>query len=1408
MAVSMGALNTATARSLAAAESNVLTRDAMLDPVTKLRVSMPQALIDTDFEYGPHASKWETFESNMEFPTFYKNDGDAGIKITIVQAWFTTTGMWARTSTDHGLRAGDVIIIQGTKAPTAMDGQMTVMYVPNNREFTFIGKAPLGTYNQVTSNCVLYKARAYSHSLPQITSITTDGASPYSTLTITSSSPNCFAVNQPVTLRNTIGYKAIDFDVATAISGAFLVVENHNLCYTQVVTYIAAAGSANITNLVSGASYRIQRTALMAGNSFRITSVGNNTNINISKGTATGIHTFLAKPAGSLDGTYTITAELSPTQWQILLPFRAPKRDLDFAPANALLTTSISGAPATHRFNIPNHGLTSGNLLYSKLASTSAIAGLTDATSYAFTYIDTNNFALTGLTLTSADTTNHRFTSDVVSGNKMLTSLATVSSSASDVSADDANFISSLKMYDNVKMDADSAPVVFPRVNISSIAGNVITFSGPHGFSTGMIAKYTHFNPLSVKSPYGLSFGADGYISTWGDSTLYAKYGTNTFTIEYNDKLYRLNFNNSVTAGGRRGYTLKKMDGTTSTTGTEVPRDFIIVVYDMLSGHVEQCPEMVNDGLYFVRAVTADTVTLHTTAANAVANTNITTITSGPRGLGGGRLEQNDIHVISGTNSADSTYTVYDAALNTAAWYATSTSGTYAVRYLTMPGETAIAGLVSGNVYYARVPSGTSRFSLHATNADAVGNVNKIYNTTVAGYVVGTNEVYTLNSTVSEIGTPTFMKIADLHTFSSVNTRIWTTTNAFTPGNGAVVHRPFDGGVEVIPSMTSGSKITRQTRRYFRYQSGKGIQISSGVNFSGWFDIMTFTSTGSISARAAHNLTSGTAITVAGCSVAAWNGTYTVTSVTSSTAFTVTPPAGVSGNAPGFVKYTVNAWSGASVRCGLFDDQNGLFYEYDGSVLWAVRRSSTQILAGTISATRLSKNIGGTGTKFLSQLSVGTYIVIKGLTYRVAEISSDTAIVIQPPYRGQTDISGSMVAAVVQNVRVPQSSWSLDKCDGTGPSGYNLDIHKMQMVYIDYSWYGAGKARFGFKGVDGNVFYAHEFLHNNMMDEAYMRSGNLPARYEVLSGTAPTYVPRIMHWGTSVIMDGKMDEDRAFFFTTSGKTLVYGNGDSYDFQAAYTNATGSFKLDTSTGTSVYAYQMSVASYDAVKTLRPGNILTSTIFTTAARLISVTKSGTAAIIYVDTAPNVATGSTLYTISATSPQSSIPTVIPLVSFRNAPCADSGLSGDVVGSREVINRMQLVPLSIDILSTHDADITMYLNGYPSNKTWTRASNPSLSQVLLHDGTDSLAGGSVVFSFRVEGGAPDSTGKRSSAKTTVSLANLSTVGNSICGGDDVFPDGPDVLTVAASLLDASGITSTTPFSISARLSWTESQA
>ena len=111
---------------------------------------------------------------------------------------------------------------------------------------------------------------------------------------------------------------------------------------------------------------------------------------------------------------------------------------------------------------------------------------------------------------------------------------------------------------------------------------------------------------------------------------------------------------------------------------------------------------------------------------------------------------------------------------------------------------------------------------------------------------------------------------------------------------------------------------------------------------------------------------------------------------------------------------------------------------------------------------------------------------------------------------------------------------------------------------MDYSWYGAGTVRFGFKGQRGEVFYSHEFLHNNKETEAYWRTGNMPGRYEVENDDTTNNSPTLMHWGTSIIMDGEFDDDKAYMFTASSNQFAFTGGDSYAFtsnQASYFSRT-------------------------------------------------------------------------------------------------------------------------------------------------------------------------------------------------------------------------------------------------------------
>jgi hypothetical protein len=93
----------------------------------------------------------------------------------------------------------------------------------------------------------------------------------------------------------------------------------------------------------------------------------------------------------------------------------------------------------------------------------------------------------------------------------------------------------------------------------------------------------------------------------------------------------------------------------------------------------------------------------------------------------------------------------------------------------------------------------------------------------------------------------------------------------------------------------------------------------------------------------------------------------------------------------------------------------------------------------------------------------------------------------------RTNTSGS-----VAEVETVQSSWNLDKMDGTGSSGVTIDWTKEQIFIIDLQWLGVGRVRFGLF-VDGSIIYVHEVLHENVATSVYMRTANLPVRYEVFN---------------------------------------------------------------------------------------------------------------------------------------------------------------------------------------------------------------------------------------------------------------------------------------------------------------------
>ena len=729
----------------------------------------------------------------------------------------------------------------------------------------------------------------------------------------------------------------------------------------------------------------------------------------------------------------------------------------------------------------------------------------------------------------------------------------------------------------------------------------------------------------------------------------------------------------------------------------------------------------------------------------------------------------------------------------------------------------------------AIVVTSTTVLTVTTTGAHGLTKGSLVYfnGAQIGGGAVGVNGAYV----VATIPTYNTFTVTANGSASGTPTNSAANNVIFARPAGFVEPRSFDGGVAFSAgSAVPNQQLIRQTRRYFRYQSGKGLQFSTGSSLKPALFVSTIinaSGTVTVTCRFNHNLTVGTTIQVAGCNEGYFNGTFTVAAITNPTAFTYTIGTSNTVTATGQFRVSPLTWFGSNSRIGFFDLQNGMFFEYDGQTLYTVLRNSTNQISGTVTATPNSATITGSGTAFLTQLQPGQFIVIRGQSYRVLQIASDTSLSISPEYRGVTTIANCIVSQTI-DVRTPQSQW-LDKCDGTGPSGYNLDLTRMQMWYIDYSWYGAGFIRYGVRGTNGIVTYVNQIQNNNRQFEAYMRSGNMAAHYEV-SGIPPqTFLTAGLSSSTTTITSdvlinaltipvaqtsvfnssggvARLGSENIFYTTTSttsgagnllGCTRGFGNTVADDQLSGTTISPNSMTVNDARGfptTTVGGATLQVK-VQAVN----GNTeyITYTGITSTGILWGLTRAqtgGNVATTFASgvgssvefSAPNSVPALSHWGSSAimdgrfdddkslifnygTSPlttTTSLTQLTPVLAIRVGPSVDNGLIG-LLGNKEIINRMQLQLFELGIFATGPLLVNLVLNGVTTGTFSGGFTAPVTSGVGAFTSSLSQVAQNTTNTVTVTGGESVAAAfTNTNGQTTLDLTQVRDLGNSILGG------------------------------------------
>lgn len=657
----------------------------------------------------------------------------------------------------------------------------------------------------------------------------------------------------------------------------------------------------------------------------------------------------------------------------------------------------------------------------------------------------------------------------------------------------------------------------------------------------------------------------------------------------------------------------------------------------------------------------------------------------------------------------------------------------------------------------------------------------------------------------------------------------------YTRNDGFFLHRPGDGGVLLgTASAVHGASATRQSKKYFRYQSGKGFLYTTGVLFAPNYDVVDVQSTGvgigstiTIETAVPHGCQIGAVIRLMGIATGGYNAQYTVIAVDSDVALKVTAVQlldSTSGDVSKVPKLYMYQWHGAVIRTGPHDDANGMFLEYDGTQFNAVKRTSTLQLAGTATFTVGSNTVRGANTLWGQQLKIGDRVVIKGMVHKVNFITSGTEISVTPDFRGSVTSDGNYMYKV-EEVRVKQENFNFDTVDGSGPSGYKFDPNHMQMIGIQFTWYGAGFMDFMVRGTDGNFIIMHRMKQNNINVTASMRSANLPVRYEV-NNEGAAGVTALKTTTLDASATATMAVENADFFPDSG--FVYMNYELIKYNSISRNDIPWPTLNSLTRCAA----ANVFLGGAYRTIHGRPTPQSHGQGSGLELVSLSAS-----------PNMSHWGSSYIMDggfdldrgyafsySQSPTRVYSNLQSYFGIRLAPSASNGLTGDL-GVKELLNRAQLLLQDIDVtvgnvrvaVTAGDApgiardqvgaNATILVQGilnpsnYSESETWvalnnsTQGNQPSFTQIATSPtfttGTAAVAG-EKIFEFVSSPGQLNQ----------LDLSGIKELTQSAVGGRGSFPNGSDTLYINMALYPTDATGQRIIGNVSATLRWNEAQA
>lgn len=122
---------------------------------------------------------------------------------------------------------------------------------------------------------------------------------------------------------------------------------------------------------------------------------------------------------------------------------------------------------------------------------------------------------------------------------------------------------------------------------------------------------------------------------------------------------------------------------------------------------------------------------------------------------------------------------------------------------------------------------------------------------------------------------------------------------------------------------------------------------------------------------------------------------------------------------------------------------------------------------------------------------------------------------------------------------VAQANFNVDPMNGTGPSGFNIDLSSGNIFWIDFGWLGYNEVRMGVMS-DNRMITAHIFKNSNSFAAPYINTPNLPVYYAIRN-TAASTGSKLIQGSASVIQEGGSIPFGLSFSTGTGVVEVVVN---------------------------------------------------------------------------------------------------------------------------------------------------------------------------------------------------------------------------------------------------------------------------